>query len=284
MAGWWVVVMVRSMGSVGTGRPRKAGRKRRQATPGYITALLPLPPMKRFFCLLLLLPLWFCAPLPEPRFKECPCTHTNLQKRLYNQILTELIEHHFYNYYLPESESETIDKGAVAGVSIAKLDRLEAQYQNQLFNHKSRFKTIYLDTVSRKQFTNSINLRLDPAKIDARFAAILSALVAQVAPQREAAAAAQLNTLQTVMTPADFQLCTAKIAYAAPFVKYAPKEESNQFGRVRFSNIVFNADKTQALLSYDWYCGPKCGLGELLVVHKVAGRWRIKHAEMLWIS
>ena len=88
------------------------------------------------------------------------------------------------------------------------------------------------------------------------------------------------------MAPADFQLCTAKIAYAAPRAphEYASEQDAHQFGRIRLSNIVFNADKTQALMSYDWYCGNKCGLGELLVVHKVAGRWRIKHAEMLWIS
>ncbi|AMJ66357.1 hypothetical protein [Hymenobacter sp. PAMC 26628] len=242
--------------------------------------------MKRFLCLLLLLPLPSYAPRPEQKFKECPCTHTDLQKRLYNQILTELIEHHFYNYYLPESESETIIKGVVAQVGIAKLDRLAAHYQNQQFNHKSRFKTIYLDTISRKSFAGSIGLEVNPDAMNGLSVTKVYALITQVTPQHEAAAATQLNTLQKVMVPADFQLCTAKIAYAAPRAphEYAREQDAHQFGSVRFSNIVFNADETQALLSYDWYCGPKCGLGELLVVHKVAGRWRIKHAEMLWIS
>ncbi|TPG66527.1 hypothetical protein [Hymenobacter nivis] len=246
--------------------------------------------MKRFLCLALLLPLLFCAPLPGPQFKECPCTHTDPQKQLYNQVLTELIEHHFYNYYLPESESETINKSIIISkgivVNTSKIDRLEAHYQNQLFNHKSRFKTIYLDTVSRKSFAGSIDLHLNSPGIDSRFVAKINALLSQVAPHGEAAAAAQLMTIQTVMAPTDFQLCTARIAYAAPRAphEYAREQDAHQFGRVRFSNIVFNANKTQALVSYDWHCGGKCGLGELLIVHKVAGRWRIKHAEMIWIS
>lgn len=242
--------------------------------------------MKQLFLLLLLLPLSFCATLPEPKFKECPCTHTDPQKLLYNQILTELIEHRFYNYYLAKDASETIDKMAVARVSVPKIERLEVRYQNQLFNRKSHFKTIYLDTVSRSSFARSIDLHLNSSGINSRFAAKINALLGRVAPRHEAAAATQLNTLQTVMVPADFQLCTAKIAYAAPFIKFANGNEADahQFGRIRFSNIVFNADKTQALLSYDWSCGGKCGLGELLVVHRVAGKWRIKDTEMLWIS
>ena len=242
--------------------------------------------MKKLFLLLLLLPLSFCATLPEPKFKECPCTHTSPQKLLYNQILTELIEHHFYNYYLAKDASEAIDKMAVASVSIPEIERLEVHYQNQLFNRKSRFKTIYLDTVSRNSFAGSINLKIDPGAMDGLSVTKVNSLLAQVAPRHEAATAAQLNTLQAVMTPADFQLCTAKIAYAAPRAprEYASEKDAHQFGRIRFSNIVFSADKTQALVSYDWFCGSKCGLGELLVVHKVAGKWCIKHAEMLWIS
>ena len=241
--------------------------------------------MKQLFLLLLLLPLLFCTTLPEPKCKECPCTHTNPQRLLYNQILTELIEYHFYSYYLSKTTSETISK-SVEKTGSLETGRLAARYQNQLFNHKSRFKTIYLDTVSRSSFAGSINLKVTPDAMDGLSVTKVNVLLAQVAPRHEAAAAAQLNTLQAVMAPADFQLCTAKIAYAAPRAahEYASEQDAHLFGRIRLSNIVFNADKTQALMSYDWYCGNKCGLGELLVVHKVAGRWRIKHAEMLWIS
>jgi hypothetical protein len=42
-------------------------------------------------------------------YKYCNCATTNGQLKAYNDVLNELVEQHFYNFYLGEDEEEVFD-------------------------------------------------------------------------------------------------------------------------------------------------------------------------------
>ena len=241
-----------------------------------------------------------CSQLEPANFRECPCTHTDPEKRLYNQVLTELIEQRFYSSYLPDSANEQIwqalqlqfppssydERDTVAAKRYEAVQKsLKAVQQNRLFNDSTRFETIYLDTDLRRgihPFTLLKPARI--AELPAAFAESngrINSLFSQVVAGDTTVAMNQLNVLQTDILPADFQLCTAKIT-SRPSNSKRPFDWERT--TVRFSKIVFNATRTKALLRYDMSCGSKCSFGEILLVEKISGNWHIKQAEELWIS
>ncbi|MCI1187321.1 hypothetical protein MON38_07800 [Hymenobacter sp. DH14] len=214
--------------------------------------------------------------------------------------MTELIEQHFYSSYLPDSANEQIrqaiqlqfPQGSDFKLGTVEFERyrtirkgLEAIQQNRLFNDSARFKTIYLGTDSRRGlYPFTLPPSSQPTEHPDAFVRInarINSLFLQVVPGDTSVAMQQLNALQSAISPADFQLCTAKISLR-------PSNRKRPFDwdirTVSFSNIVFNPAQTKALLRYDMYCGGNCGFGEILLVEKVNGNWQIKQAEQLWIS
>ena len=51
-----------------------------------------------------------------------------------------------------------------------------------------------------------------------------------------------------------------------------------------FSKIAFTQDKTKAAVYQSYYCGGKCGYGELRVLEKKGTKWRVIQAYRTWIS
>ncbi|MBR7719185.1 hypothetical protein KCG47_01945 [Microvirga sp. SRT04] len=276
----------------------EAGRKGWQATSASFVAQQYKITYETLFILLLLLTM--CSKPRPVTFKECPCTHTDPEKRLYNQVLIELIEQHFYSSYLPDSANEQIraelqrqfPQSSDYKVSTVEFQHyetvrkeLEAVQQNRLFNDSARFETIYLGTDLRRglvPFTlPQLSQSADTTDAFARLNIRINSLFSQVVLSDTSIAIHQLNTLQSGIVPADFQLCTAKITMR-------PTNHKRPFDwertTVRFSKIVFNATKTKALLRYDMSCGGNCGFGEILLVEKTNGNWHIKQSEELWIS
>lgn len=251
--------------------------------------------MKLLFLLLLLLAM--CSSPETASFRECPCSHTDPEKRLYSQVLTELIEQHFYRYYLPDSAANLIQQELEQQFGQSDYDerdtveakrfavaqkRLEIIAQNRLFNDSAQFQTLYLDITSRWGFLTRIDLpKSAPTTEGGRYVAELNSLLSQIVLPDMPAAIIRLNRPSNNILPSDFQLCTAKIALR-PQTNKRPWDR--QLGTICFSNPVFNAMQTKALVRYDWYCGGKCGFGELLVVEKTSNAWHIKQALMLWIS
>ena len=248
----------------------------------------------------MLLLLTMCAQPQPPGLRECPCTHVDPEKRLYNQVLTELIEQHFYSSYLPDSANLQIRQVLqlqfpqssdykLGSVEFKRYEivrkNLEATHQNHLFNDSAQFKTFYLDTGSRRELyhfallptAQTAQVSVVYTKIHAR----INSLFSQVVQDDSVAAITQLNLVQSAIAPVDFQLCTAKIVLRPSTSK---RPLSWERLTIRFSKIVFNTARTKALLRYDMNCGGNCGFGEILLVEKTNGNWHIKQAEELWIS
>jgi hypothetical protein len=86
-----------------------------------------------------------------------------------------------------------------------------------------------------------------------------------------------LSSPQTKYLPGDFHLCTAKL------VPYDNFKECD-IGVVGFSKVLLNESNSKGMLYYEFSCWGNCGRGELIVIEKSKGRWRITGSSLLWIS
>ena len=58
------------------------------------------------------------------------------------------------------------------------------------------------------------------------------------------------------------------------FAKRRTGEPATFRGELVVSDIIFNQEKTYAVVSYSWTCGALCGHGETQVFQKTDGQWR----------
>ena len=82
---------------------------------------------------------------------------------------------------------------------------------------------------------------------------------------------------QTKYSGESFKLCTSKVISCEHFYE-------SDIGVVSFSKSFMNDDNTRGILYYEFTCGGKCGMGEIIVVELVSNRWVIKKVNQLWIS
>lgn len=52
-------------------------------------------------------------------------------------------------------------------------------------------------------------------------------------------------------------------------------EQAVKNGLFKLSEIIFNKKHNRALVSYDFVCGEICGHGEVLLLKKVGGKWKV---------
>jgi len=62
------------------------------------------------------------------------------------------------------------------------------------------------------------------------------------------------------------------------------KLDSIHVGIFEISEIGFNQTKDIAVVYYEWFCGSLCGGGNLAILRKENGRWKIEETLNLWIS
>ncbi|NVO86032.1 hypothetical protein [Hymenobacter terrestris] len=221
-------------------------------------------------------------------FRQCPNPHKDPTKRLYNDIVTELIERRFYNMYLPKEQQEIFSKryqvanSQAAMIADTAWRRTQSiRFQNKLFQDTANFRTFQLVTVPPK------NART-PAGLPASFSELraspdIAAMLTAFSSQQQQAVLDSINEVQAGMSAQEFTLCTARLqaATSEPNWRYWTGQDVQ---RITLSKVFFNEQRTQAILSFGWLCGPRCGFGEVLLVEQVAGRWRIKQAIQTWIS
>ena len=82
---------------------------------------------------------------------------------------------------------------------------------------------------------------------------------------------------QTKYTGDNFRLCTSKVVPGSRFYEC-------DIGVVAFSKVFLNENKTKGVLYYEYMCGGKCGMGEIILVELVEEHWKIKEVHQLWIS
>jgi hypothetical protein len=215
----------------------------------------------------------------QPAYQVCEYATPDLQLQLYNDILIELVEQHFYLLYLGMPVNNEIDKARLQvgndTTKWAKIERKIIFEQNKLFGHPEEFSTIYLDTALR----NPISEWRQLANTDwMDYNHTIKTFIDEYAPHQQEIIA-RLRSCQRTYTADQFQGCTFRIESVQK-----RKRLLDGIGTVRLSNVYLNENQTSGLLYYEFLCGPRCSKGEVLIAERVNGRWKIKSIHQLWIS
>src|SRR5258706_10228819 len=211
----------------------------------------------------------------QPEYKVCKFESSDSQLKIYNDILNELVEKRFYNGYLGKVSSG-LDKefGDSTNPDTAALRKEIILLQNKIFNDTSKFETIcYRPTLTSGPWTHFYSTnQYDAAKEWIELRDLMSTFSVNWK-----AVADTLAVAQEKYSPQDFQLCTSKI------IPYRERKDCG-IGIVSFSKLFMNDTGTKGLLYYEFMCGGKCGMGEIILVERIADRWTVRKVNQLWIS
>lgn len=194
---------------------------------------------------------------------------TDERLSVYNNILNGLVKEHFYNLYLGKRFEKLEEKFSY------KRDKPE--YLIELENLK---KFIDSDTSMqsaiclRHEFLSIkwTQLGQNSFKDSVKFIAGLSKFLGQLSTNHK--------EVYDSLTSPQKQFLADRFEPAS----YKVKTGNCSIGVISFSNIYFNKVKDRGLLYYEFYCGEKCGKGEVLLIEKKAGLWKIQKNMRLWIS
>lgn len=226
-------------------------------------------------------------PPPYAR-KECVYQTDNPRLRIYNDILIELVENHFYNLYLGEELVDSVWHGSRLYelqdstdfyTELGRIYSFYSQRQKSIFHQPEKWGTFCLDTALQDTFVFKDILGQDTLNADERMRAYFGI----DAQEWQSSFIDSFQTAQTEFQYDDFQTCTFGMAP----ITVNPSRfifGTGIIGYIQFSKVVLSKNQTMGWLYYAFYCGGKCGMGDLLTVEKVKGRWKIKKTTHLWIS
>jgi hypothetical protein len=209
-------------------------------------------------------------------YKYCNCGAADEQLRAYNDVINELVERRFYNFYLGKDEERVFKVYVDKPADTAKLREEIIGLQNEIYGDTSRFCTLYLDTILRHGFENLKDYETDTGEYSTQFKNIISLI-----SNNKQAIIDSLNETQTKYSSANFSLCSSRIvsigdAYTKSF--------NCIIGKISLSKLFLNEERNKGVLYYEFRCGGLCGKGELLLIEKSNGRWHIYKSLRSWIS
>lgn len=237
--------------------------------------------MRTVYNILILTVLASCL---TPDYKICEFETKDAELKLYHDILTELIERHFYNRYLQQVAGELEDRypdTTIHFADTAKFQKDLVRLQNKLFNDTAKFETIgyrsslvegpwkhiYKDTSNFLAFATA-----DTTKYMREIRTFLTSFSSDWKSVADTIAKSQ-----TKYTSDSFKLCTSRVIPGQRFYE-------SDIGVVAFSKVFMNEDNNKGLLYYEFRCHGKCGKGEVILVQYTNERWTIKKVMQLWVS
>lgn len=207
-------------------------------------------------------------------YKKCEFKHSNIEMAVYNDILIELTEHHFYYRFLGKEGEAIMAKNYNPSIDSLQLANHIMEVQNKLFGDTLRFRTIYLyDTLNRHfDFNNykiSSNITIQLDKFSKEFSTNKAHLLEII------------NQPKLNYNAESFHSCTFKVKSIRDF---KVKDLDTEIGIISFSKIVFNHNKNEAILICNYYGGGLSGKGYFLHVKNITNYWKIVDYHKTWTS
>ena len=204
------------------------------------------------------------------RKKKCDFKQTNVEMSIYNDVLIELVEEHFYYRYLGKEGEEIMSKHYAESIDSLQEAKQIIYAHNKLFGNPTLFQSIYLrdENVSDSAIGNNFSY------YNSGRSKSLDKMIASISSNKK-------SVLDSISLPQfrykakDFHACTFKI-------KPVSKNFDSEIGLISFSKIFINKD--EAILRSDFNCGGLCGKGYILKIKKINNHWKIIDWDMIWIS
>ncbi|WP_192822256.1 hypothetical protein [Rufibacter sp. LB8] len=224
---------------------------------------------------------------PKLVLKACSYQTSNAKLQLYNDVLIELVERHFYHRYLGESFADSIITASnvyeltdsmQVFKELNKMSAIYSQRQKEIFNNPEQWCTVYLDTAwyGDSHFEEILRaLPIDSAEY------LMGKRLGFQESEWKPSYLINLQSPQKEFKSKNFQACTFRVA---DIQHYQIDRSTCEIGRFQFSNVSLNGSQTKGWLYYEFSCGGNCGMGEILTIEKSKDKWVIKSAKNLWIS
>lgn len=225
----------------------------------------------KMYALIAILLLTACS----SNYYECPCNTADSRLKAYHDIITELVEQRFYNYYLGEDEERLFQLVCKDYEDTTVIQRETIRLQNKLFKDTARFATLYIDSLRRPYF-DSLSYYL---KDTMAFSHTLIKLFGTYADDKQQVIDS-LNYSRMPYKSGDFSFCTFRVKSIAD-TAYKPVAI---IGKLSLSGIVFNKTGDKGLIYYEFHCGWLCGKGGLLKIKKDHDKWKIEQDITTWVS
>jgi phosphorylcholine metabolism protein LicD len=206
--------------------------------------------------------------------KKCNFQQKNIEMSIYNDVLVELVEEHFYHRYLGKSGEEIMSKRYSESIDSVQEVKQVTNAHNKLFSDSSLLRTIYLldEYVSDSATGNNYNYYSHgKSKSVDKMSASISSNSKNVLDS--------ISFYQFRFKAKDFHACTFKVKSISD---KSIKNFDNEIGLVSFSKIFIN--KNEAILRCDFNCGGLCGKGYILRVRKYNNHWKIIDWDTIWVS
>ncbi len=204
----------------------------------------------------------------------------------YNNVLQELVEDAFYQYYLNyfiDSASSLFDDYYYKKIldSAEYSSRINILREQVLADSTKRC-NLYLDTTNfwKPQFTDIASKISDSS--NTRFSVKLKSILTPfLGSDKGTSIIDSLNSVQKRYSYIDFKLKACKVKDLSSRKHFINECE---IGVIRISKMTLDSSKTKALLYFEFYCGSKCGMGDLISLELIDGVWFINGNLQFWIS
>ncbi|MDY7395717.1 hypothetical protein UMM65_10720 [Aureibaculum sp. 2210JD6-5] len=193
------------------------------------------------------------------------------ENSIYNDILNDLVENHFYNRYAGNA-GEILHKELV----LKKIDSIK--YNKELDIIKLKLRSLE----SENKNIIYLNSNKDQTYLYKSFDSIDSRLLnSQFFKENLKKIKDSLSFINKRLYAKKFDLDLAQIDNVENYVS----NYSYLIGKISFSKLYLNKNLDKGLVYYSINCGAKCGKGELLFIVKGNDdRWIVKEKELLFIS
>ena len=206
--------------------------------------------------------------------KKCDFKQTNVEISIYNDVLTELVEEHFYYRYLGKEGEAIMSKHYAESIDSVQEAKQIIHAHNKLFGKPTLFKTIYLrdENVSDSIISNNFSY------YNYGRSRSLDKMIASISTNKK-------SVLDSISLPQfkykakDFHACNFKIKSVSD---NGIKKFNSEIGFIGFSKIFINKD--EAILRSDFNCGGLCGKGYILKLKNIDNHWKIIEWYKIWIS
>jgi len=85
-------------------------------------------------------------------------------------------------------------------------------------------------------------------------------------------------------SPLDAKALGVSYLDIVPYVKRENKLYGDGIGVFALSKVYFNFKADKGILFYEFTCGPKCGMGEVVFIEKVLDDWKVVTYKRVWES
>ncbi len=226
--------------------------------------------MKLLYTLLLMSVFSSCT----DKKKKCDFQQKSVEMSIYNDVLIELVEGHFYYRYLGKEGEKIMSKHYTGYTDSTQEAQQIITVHNKLLGNPTLFQTIYL----RDENVSDSAIRNNFSYYSYGRSKSIDKILVSISLNRKSVLDS-INLSQFKYKAKDFYGCTFKIK---SITENTVKNFDREIGLISFSKIFINKD--EAILRSDFNCGGLCGKGYILKVKKINNHWKIIDWATIWIS